>query len=199
MHTLTLENGLGQTLFFGDRPSREVGVTPTEEFLKGLGFSPTNPPNAALIPDAGDGETDLAVLELFSPTYDPSTHSATYQVKGLEAWEDSLQFGLQQTPVDLSGLTPDFSGAHLLIDDCADAQIGGNGVDDGSLNRLEEVQTMCYNYAQCMPCTPYGHNQPNACATYDYWATQCNQASYACPSGNCTPTWGDGISGWLGC
>ncbi|MGN6033264.1 MAG: hypothetical protein ACTHQE_16555, partial [Thermomicrobiales bacterium] len=31
-HTLTLEQGLGQTLYFGDRPSRDVGVSPTETF-----------------------------------------------------------------------------------------------------------------------------------------------------------------------
>ncbi len=43
LHTLTLENGLGQTLYFGDRPSREVGVTPTEEFPQGAGLLARQP------------------------------------------------------------------------------------------------------------------------------------------------------------
>ncbi len=73
-----------------------------------------------MIVQTGDGDTDLAVLELFAPTYDESTRTATYQVKGLEAWEDSLDLGLQQSPDDLSGITPAFGAAHLLIDDCED-------------------------------------------------------------------------------
>jgi hypothetical protein len=37
-YTLTLEHGLGQTIYFSDRPERVVGADPTPQFLKGFGF-----------------------------------------------------------------------------------------------------------------------------------------------------------------
>lgn len=195
-HTLTLEHGLGQTLYFGDRPSREVGVTPTKDFIKGFNFSPDNPPNAALIVENGD-ETNLAVMELFDPTYDPTTHTATYQVRGLDAWKDGPLLGLQQT--DLAEITPDFEGAQLLIDDCPDGEIACIAYDSGDQNWLASMYDFCWNYSQCMPCTPYGHDQPSACATWSYWESQCNTSGYACPSGNCYPYWSSGLSNLLGC
>jgi hypothetical protein len=33
-YTVTLEHGLGQTLYFGDRPSHDVGAVPTPQFLE---------------------------------------------------------------------------------------------------------------------------------------------------------------------
>ena len=57
-YTLTLEQGLGQTIYFANRPAREVGTVPTPEFLEGLGFDPDNPPNAALVISDGAGTTD---------------------------------------------------------------------------------------------------------------------------------------------
>src|SRR5829696_1762143 len=66
-YTVTLEHGLGQTLYFADRPSRDVGAVPTEHFLAGLGFPADNPPNAAIVVDDGDGGTEIAVVELRNP------------------------------------------------------------------------------------------------------------------------------------
>jgi hypothetical protein len=37
-YTLTLEHGLGQKIYFSDRPERVVGADPTPQFLKGFGF-----------------------------------------------------------------------------------------------------------------------------------------------------------------
>jgi hypothetical protein len=51
--TLTLDHGLGQTVYFSDRPERVFGAAPTPAFLTGLGFQPENPPNAALVLEAG--------------------------------------------------------------------------------------------------------------------------------------------------
>lgn len=196
-HTLTLEQGLGQTLYFGDRPSRDVGVSPTETFLEGLGFSDENPPNAALIVDVGDGETDLAVLELFEPTYDVATHTATYQVKGLEAWEDSLELGLQDAPSDLSGVAPTFGAAHLLIDDCADTPV--DCYDSGDYWNSFDSQPFCYNYLQCMPCEPYGHDQPDKCSTYRHWSERCSEQFDNCGDENlgCVAAWPASV--FLGC
>jgi hypothetical protein len=189
-HTLTLEQGLGQTIYFADRPSRDVGVTPTAQFLEGLGFSEDNPPNAALIVETSDGETDLAVLELFAPTYDATTHTATYQVRGLEAWEENLEFGLQQGPTDLSAITPDFTGAHLLIDDCANAKVDcyTAGNEPGIyINSFDNV-TFCLTGGFCQPCLPFnGHTQPDPCATFTIWEEQCEQQFDDCKGNGCYP------------
>lgn len=180
-HTLTLEHGLGQTIYFGDRPSRDVGVTPTKQFLDGLGFTENNPPNAALIVETGTGESDLAVLELFAPTYDEATHTATYQVQGLEAWQDTLDLGFTDAPTDLAGMATQFSGAHLLIDDCANGTV--TCFDDGTpIGEFDDLP-FCYNYGVCMPCEPYGHVQPDKCSTSAYWGGKCVQ-QYA-SSGTC--------------
>ena len=37
-----------QTIAFSDRPERVVGQEPMQKSLDGLGFSPENPPNAAI-------------------------------------------------------------------------------------------------------------------------------------------------------
>ncbi len=54
-YTLTLEQGLGHTVYFSDRPDRIVGATPTPQFLQGLGFPDDNPPNAALVVETDRG------------------------------------------------------------------------------------------------------------------------------------------------
>jgi hypothetical protein len=83
-YTLTLEQGLGYTVYFSDRPDRIVGASPTPQFLEGLGFPAENPPNAALVLETASGETAFAVLELFSPAYDEASHTATYEAAVLE-------------------------------------------------------------------------------------------------------------------
>ncbi|HEV2527138.1 MAG TPA: hypothetical protein VGT61_01640, partial [Thermomicrobiales bacterium] len=95
-YTLTLEAGLGQTVYFSDRPERLVGTAPTPQFLDGLGFPENNPPNAALVVETGVGETDIAVVELFAPVYDAATHTATYEVEVLANWETSTELGFTQ-------------------------------------------------------------------------------------------------------
>lgn len=49
VYTLTLTDTPDQTVYFSDRPARVVGVAPLQQFLDGLGFSPQNQPNAALV------------------------------------------------------------------------------------------------------------------------------------------------------
>jgi hypothetical protein len=47
-YTLALEGVSPQTIAFLDRPERVVGQEPMQKSLDGLGFSPENPPNAAI-------------------------------------------------------------------------------------------------------------------------------------------------------
>ncbi len=106
--TVTLNHGLGQTLYFADRPSRDVGAVPTEQFLQGLGFQADNPPNAAIVVDDGNGGTDIAVVELTNPLIDPTVPAVIYDIKVLENWEDTTELGLQEGPADLSNLAESF-------------------------------------------------------------------------------------------
>ena len=113
--TLTADHLTGQTIFFSDRPERIVGTVPTEDFLGldrapspsatpgssdaipegGIGFTPANPPNAALVFDSAGGSDapgDVVVVELINPTYDRATGQATYEITVLA----------DETAVDLS-------------------------------------------------------------------------------------------------
>ncbi len=177
---MTLAQGLGQTIYFSDRPERIVGTSPTTTFLAGLGFSAENPPNAALVVEPLPSETDIAVVELFNPVYDEATHTATYDVKALAEWRDALGVGLTEEPADLAALGSSFGAAHLFIDDCSNANIVCLGGPSGGAVGTFSNQAMCWNYLTCMPCEPYGHTQPNECATYSYWNDKCNQTFAWC-------------------
>lgn len=196
-YTVTLEPGTGETIYFGDRPSRDVGVTETPRFLEGLGFPEDNPPNAALIVETEPGETDIAVVELFNPMYDPTTHGVTYDVEVLANWQEDLEMEFSEAPADLAALAPEFGTAHLFIDDCPQTEIicrrlGDDGRTDVDIGYFENLDS-CWNYDLCYPCEPYGHVQPDRCATMDYWTRKCNEALPACkgPFGNCKA-----ISSW---
>ena len=115
--TLTLERGLGQTIYFSDRPDRIVGSMPTPQFLSELGFSEGNPPNAALVVETDEGQTELVILELFDPGYDESTRTATYEVAVLAEWERRGGDRFAAIDTDLAQLLPTFGAAHLFIDD----------------------------------------------------------------------------------
>ncbi len=119
-YTLTLDHGLGQTLYFSDRPERIVGAAPSDTVIAELGFLPDNPPNAALVTSDGQGGTDIAVVELTNAVYDPSGPSVTYDATALEAWSDTVEMGFAEEPTGLDALPASFGAAHLFIDDCPD-------------------------------------------------------------------------------
>jgi hypothetical protein len=192
-YTLTLEQGLGQTIYFSDRPERVVGAVPTAQFLKGLGFLPDNPPNAALVVEAGPGDEGIAVLELSNPRYDEATKTATYDAKVLQDWERTLEMGFAEAPTDLAQLASSFGAAHLFIDECPNADIVCHDANDNDVGSFAD-QPMCWNFSTCIPCEPSGHAQPEYCATYNYWIARCN-AQYPSCKGRCTAEngwiWGD--------
>jgi len=125
-YTLTLEQGLGHTIYFSDRPDRIVGSMPTPQFLSELGFSEGNPPNAALVVETDEGQTEVAVLELFDPGYDEPTRTATYEVAVLAEWERRGGDRFAEIDIDLAQLLPTFGAAHLFIDDY---DLNGDPVD----------------------------------------------------------------------
>ncbi len=119
-YLLTLEGHTGNTVFFSDRPERVFGEAPTQTFLDGLGFAPSNPPNAALVTNDADGNEDILVVELLTPTYDADAGSVTYGVNILSDYEGGLDFVAGRQGDEDLGAT--FGAASLFIDDCPDLQ-----------------------------------------------------------------------------
>jgi hypothetical protein len=181
--TMTLDQGLGQTIYFSDRPGRIVGASPTSAFLDGLGFSDENPPNAALVVEPEPGSTKIAVLELFNPRYDEATHTATYDVEVLKAYERAMEMGFAEQPSDLSQLNSTFGAAHLFIDGCPTSNLqclhpGGVGFAEVGQIPVTEFDGWCYradeNY--CLPCTgPEVRHD-----AYFYWGDVCNKRFRDC-------------------
>jgi hypothetical protein len=187
-YTLTVQHGLGETLYFSDRPERIVGTTPTQQFLDVLGFTPENPPNAALVIGSEDGGTDIAVVELMNPTYDKASSTATYDISVLENYEREVDMQLEEAPSDLAAVASSFGTAHLFIDDCPNDTISCTAPYYGDQRQTLGSfpnQPFCYNYLLCIPCVPFEHNPPYRGAEVDYWSSQCNNTNSAC-NGNCT-------------
>jgi hypothetical protein len=150
-YMLTLEAGSGQTVYFSERPDRVVGAHPTDQVLDRLGFPDDNPPNAALVFETAPGDTDVAVVELFSPVYDAATGGVTYEVAPLANWQTELEVGLQEAPADLVTVAPSFGAAHLFIDgllDCPDGRIRCIDLNQGVENRRHDPQRVARRFLQ---------------------------------------------------
>jgi hypothetical protein len=191
--TLTADHLAGQTIYFSDRPERIAGMVATETFLgagaeaagmmaaatpdAGLGFTPADPPNAALVFASGEGDDDsgdVLVVELIDPTYDPATGKATYGIKVL-ADDTAVDMTLVAEPISSADAIRNFDAASLFIDDCPD----GNVQCYDGLTYVGGFPTtgFCYNWgsACCAPCDN---------STSGYWDTQCtNQFADSCPNG----------------
>jgi hypothetical protein len=184
--SLTLEQGLGQTIFFSDRPERIVGAAPTAKLLAGLGFPADDPPNAALVVEPGPGETDVAVVELSNPTYDEATHTATYEVTVLQDWEDSLEMGFSKAPADLAALAPTFGAAHLFIDDCPDLTITCRNGSNGAIAGSYKAGT-CWDGSRvcCFPCGGYDGIQNTCDSMFNKCGSSCGHSwsptAFVCP------------------
>jgi hypothetical protein len=181
-YTLTLAHGLGQTIYFSDRPDRTVGAVPTAAFLTGFGFPPANPPNAALLVDAGPGDEEIAVLGLYNPRYDTSSNTATYDVRVLKAYE-RLGLSFQEQSTDLAQLHPSFGAAHLFIDDCATGEIECRGGAGWKVLGNLKPKAFCWSGlgVGCYPCENSDAHDEDAIVAY--WGKQCNAAFNDCNGG----------------
>lgn len=182
-YTLTLRQGLGETVYFSDRPQKIVGTMPTPSFLEGLGFTPDNPPNAALVGHRSPTQKDVVVLELRNPRYDKSSNTATYDVTLLQDWQ-KLDEKFGQTPDDSKHLPRDFTAAHLFIDDCADSTYGcirnGQNASKNAPTKSVGLVGFCWDWGAvtCKPCqdpaTVCNQTLPDFCQG-DCRKVECNQ------------------------
>jgi hypothetical protein len=170
---LTADHLAGQTLFFSDRPERIVGMVSTERLLglsggdQGLGFSPADPPNAALVLDDGN----VLVVELLDPTYDAATGQVTYGLRVLEDLEQ-VDLQLEQEPLAVADAPRDFTAASLFIDDCPDGSIV-------CIRQSDQYTVASFDSGFCFDS---GHLCCAPCASEDnsYWENQCNQTWSEC-------------------
>lgn len=119
-YLLTLLDPGEQTLAFTMAPDRFVATIPTADLLDQLGFTPDNPPNAAVEVATQDGERDVLVVQLTDPVYSLSTGEdssaiLTYEARVLDAYRGT---GLQEwlPDVDDNQLPTEFERVSLFID-----------------------------------------------------------------------------------
>lgn len=156
--TLTLDGMNPQTIYFSDRPERVFGLATTATFLEGLGFTPDDPPNAALVVTTDNGAEDVVILELFDPVWDEASGTLTYTIQLLSGYTDpGLAFAaLRQTDFDL----PDtFGQGGLFIDGCSTGRIiCYRFKDDGTKGDVvgqSKVTPFCFETGsqKCVPCS----------------------------------------------
>ena len=172
---LTLEGHTGQTIYFSDRPERIVGAAPSDKFLPGLGFTPANPPNAALVAEFKSGQ-GVVVLKLIEPVYDVVSGTLIYGADTLQGYA-----GDNLAPVTKAELTErlpaTFGAAALFIDDCpvyTNCAVQVWYIISGKqYSRIETVGPIpggpyqaCFNGTACAPCT----------TTFDDLYALCNNA-----------------------
>lgn len=134
VYTLTLTGALAQTIYFSDRPERIFGHMPTPEFLDELGFTPDNPPNAALVADTGNGTQEVLIVELLNPVYDAGASALTYDAVVLADYSDhALTHAARQQATDTY---PETFGAGGLYIDSLDDFFG--------IQTCEPVSISCY-------------------------------------------------------
>lgn len=122
LFALTLDGANPQTVFFSDRPERVFGLATTTTFLEGLGFSPDDPQNAALVVTTEAGEEDIVILELLDPVWDEASGTLICTVQMLSDYEESglAYAALQQTDYDVP---EQFGQGGLFVDGCSTDRI----------------------------------------------------------------------------
>lgn len=144
VYLLTLFDPGEQTLSFTMAPDRFVATVATEDFLSSLGFTPENPPNAAIEVVTPTGERDVLVVELIDPVFTPAAGEddaavliyearvlKVYKGTGLEEWlpdvdDDQLSAQFEQISLFIDNGCWGFSGCYLIeADGTRGSKIGG--------------------------------------------------------------------------
>ncbi len=95
--------------------------------------------------------------------------------------------GFAEAPTDLAALAPSFGSAQLFIDHCPNEPVAcwlDSPAGETLFKGQFDDQPMCWNYSVCIPCEPYGHIQPDKCATKLQWDAKCDQTFPEC-DGKC--------------
>jgi hypothetical protein len=155
---LTLDGLNSQTVYFSDRPERVFGLATTAAFLDGLGFTPDDPPNAALVVRTDSGAEDVLIIELFDPVWDEAAGTLSYTIQLLSDYAGTgLAFAaLRQTDFDMPET---FGQGGVFIDGCATGRIiCYRFKDDGTKGEVvgqSKVTPFCFEVGtqKCVPCS----------------------------------------------
>ncbi len=145
-YTLTITEVIPYTIYFSDRPARNAGFAKMDQFIDGFSFDPNNPPNAAVIVQEGEEDTDMVVVELTAPLYDETTGTLTYTAKIIADYTFESEW-----PQDLLERTDDtipevFGQVVIVIDDCP-------CIPDGDCH--SGWRNSCWEW-KCVMCEPCG-------------------------------------------
>jgi hypothetical protein len=146
-YTLTMTDIVPYTIFFADRPARDVGFAPMDKFLKGFDFETSNPPNAAIVLSDENETSDMVIVELTNPQYNNTTGTLTYNARQLTEFSfESVWFQDQMNKVDVS-IPESFGRITLVIDDCPCRHLKNSGCSSGCKNSCWKD----WHYG-CEPC-----------------------------------------------
>ncbi len=151
--TLTLTGAPAQTVYFSDRPARIFGLAPTGQFLERLGFTPDNPPNAALVASTEDGVQEVLVIKLLNPVYDEAAGTLTYDAKILADYSGDGLSHVARQQTDFT-LPASFTEGGLFIDDCADGCATCYQIRNEQKRIVGQINTVgrCFKGSICIPC-----------------------------------------------
>jgi len=163
---LTLNGVSPQTIYFSDRPERDVGQVDMASFLDAMCGDKENPPNAALEILDGDEDGDVVVVELIDYEYDAEKESLQYSVRILEEPDHSLAVYNERHD---TSIPETFGEVALFIDDCGDVTVD------------------CYKYRTKTDGTYCGSTR--CCTCFDWSAAgSCDFRDDCCSEARCKKT-----------
>ena len=161
-YSLTLTGAAASTIYFSDRPEREVGLVPNQKFLDGLGFTPANPPNAAIVATQDGSESqDVLVIELFNPVYDASAGTLTYDARVLADYDAPGLASLAEQQTDAQ-LDEAFGEGSLFIDSCPDGSGTCYQIINGEKQQVGYASIGCCWKTIISGCTPCSDDESSS-------------------------------------
>ncbi len=175
-----------QTLYFATGSDRIVGTMPTDQFLDELGFTPANPPNAAVEVWTEDGERDVLVVQLIDPVYtrtygDDAEETLTYDARVLSAYSGERltewlpDVGDDQLPVEFSNVSLFIDYGCVVLSTC-------NRNDESGARQLvgpypgDRVRQFPDAVGRCSPCC--GNTIQLLIETCNYYYPECQGGCY---------------------
>ncbi len=128
--TMVLDGGTGETIYFADRPGRQVGTIATATFTEVFRRETADDPaNAVLVAENGESEETTYIVEFVDMLYDESTATATYTVR-LLADPTVVSFAVAGDPTVTVNVEMSHQRSTLFIDSGGLMQLVAYGAQD---------------------------------------------------------------------
>jgi len=127
---MVLEGGTGETIYFADRPGRQVGTIASGTFIDIFRRETADDPaNAVLVAGNGASEETTYIVEFVDMLYDESTATATYTVR-LLADPTVVSFAVAGDPAVAIDVQNTHQVSTLFIDSGGLMQLVAYGAQD---------------------------------------------------------------------